>query len=86
MPEKDTFECPECAEEVYMEDNFCFNCGTKFEGMEEAEDDSGEDDGEDEGEEESGEEPEIGPGIDMPHNRPKPSEPSPEPNRPWNPQ
>ena len=86
MPEKDTFECPECTEEVYMEDNFCFNCGTKFEGMEEAEDDGeeGEDTGEQE-EESSGDESHEHV-IDPPHNAPTPSEPAPEPTQPWNPQ
>lgn len=35
LPEPDTFECPECDAEVFEEDSFCFSCGTKFEGLEE---------------------------------------------------
>lgn len=35
LPEPDMFECPECDAEVFEEDSFCYSCGTKFEGLQE---------------------------------------------------
>lgn len=35
LPDQDMFECPECDAEVFEEDSFCFSCGTKFEGLQE---------------------------------------------------